>query len=282
MKYTTPQTISLLDALVSMYPTSSKTTLRSWVKEGRVLVDSLPIFVSTEMLAQGQSVEVSSKKKYLPSGLSILYEDRDIVVVDKPSGLLSVASNFEKELTVHALLKDYYYPRRVQVVHRLDQDTSGVLVFALNDYAYDGLKKTFERHEIDRVYTAIVEGIFESSSGTWKSMLFEDNQYKVHPTTEDDSEGREAITHYKVLSRSKRYSWLELKLETGRKNQIRVHCQAAGHPVVGDKKYGARSNPIRRLCLHAQLLAFEHPVSKKKLRFESPIPSIFFKLLNPY
>lgn len=268
---------SLMDALALLFPKSSKTTLRSWIKEGRVLVDSIPVILPQHQVKVGQAIELSARKKYLPNGLSILYEDRDIIVVDKPAGLLSVASNFQKDLTVHAFLKNYYHPRRVHVVHRLDQDTSGVMLFALNEHALESLKKTFEVHDIERIYIAVVEGHFEKPTGTWRSFLFEDKTYRVH-ASRDESEGEEAITHYKLLQKSKKFSLLELKLETGKKNQIRVHCQEAGHAVVGDKKYGSRSNPIKRLCLHAHSLAFNHPISKRKMKFESPVPVSFYKL----
>lgn len=205
---------------------------------------------------------VGQRKKVIRPGLPIMYEDQEIVIIDKPSGLLSVATAFEKGETVHALLKAHYHPRKVFVVHRLDQDTSGVMVFALNQEACDRLKDLFAVHDIERAYTAIVEGQPTTLKGSWQSYQYEDTQYKIHET-EDETYGRLAITHFQTIASSKRYTWLELKLETGRKNQIRVHCESAGHSVVGDKKYGAQSNPLKRLCLHAHLLAFQHPFTKK-------------------
>lgn len=279
MKYIVPSDISLLEALHQISPQSSKNTLRSWIKEGRVQVDGIPVKNPLTIVVKDQKVELGQRKKTIRSGISILYEDSDFVILDKPKGLLSVATAFEKGETVHALLKEHYRPRKIFVVHRLDQDTSGVMVFAFNQETHNKLKDLFEAHKIERAYTAIVEGRVENSSGTWKSFQYEDSQYHVHET-EDSTKGRLAVTHYKVLSFSKRYTLLELRLETGRKNQIRVHCESAGHPVVGDKKYGAQANPIKRLCLHAHLLAFQHPFTKKHMKFESPIPEEFHRCLN--
>jgi len=266
--------LSLLEALVQLFPQSSKTTLRSWIREGRVQVDGLTEKNPSLSLLKDQRVTLGERKKILRPHIPILYEDHDLVMIDKPSGLLSVSSAFEKGETLHGFLKAHYGSHHVFVVHRLDQDTSGVIVFALNQATCHQLKGIFEAHAIERAYTAIVEGQCSPSEGTWQSFLFEDSQYVVHETA-DQTKGRLAVTHFKTLASSKDYSWLELRLETGRKNQIRVHCQSAGHPVVGDKKYGAQSNPLKRLCLHAHLLAFQHPFSKKELRIESPPPKEF-------
>ena len=278
MKYIAPSDLPLLEALSQLFPQSSKNTLRSWIKEGRVQVDDVSVKNASLTLLKDQCLTVGQKKKIIRPGLPILYEDQDLVVILKPVGLLSVATAFEKGETVHALLKAHYRPRKVFVVHRLDQDTSGVMVFALNQEANDQMKALFEVHAIERSYTAIVEGQLLSPAGTWQSYQYEDSQYMIHET-DDENQGRLAITHYQTVAATKRYSWLQLRLETGRKNQIRVHCQSAGHPVVGDKKYGAQTSPLKRLCLHAHLLAFKHPFTKKYLRFEAPVPEEFYRLI---
>jgi 23S rRNA pseudouridine1911/1915/1917 synthase len=278
MKYTAQSDITLFDALIHLSPESSKTNLRSWLKEGRVTVDGEPVKISASLVRKGQVVALGEKARFTSRGnVRILYEDRHIAVIDKPGGLLSVSTNFETGDTAHAILKDHYKPKRVFVVHRLDQDTSGVMMFALSEEARDKLKETFEKHDIERAYTAIVEGAVNPPKGTWESYLYEDAAYVVH-SIEDKEVGKLAITHYEVQYVFKRYTTLVLKLETGRKNQIRVHCKDAGHPIVGDKKYGAKSNPIKRLCLHAHLLAFKHPITNKELRFESKLPEEFDKL----
>ncbi len=240
----------LLDALALMAPQSSKNTLRTWLKEGRVQVDHITIKNGSLKLMKGQVVSVGQRKKILHPGIAILYEDHDLIIIDKPAGLLSVATAFEKEETAQAILKAHYHSYQLFVVHRLDQETSGVMVFALNQEACNRLKNIFELHTIERAYTAIVEGQLTIPKGTWKSYQYEDSQYRVHET-QDQTKGRLAITHFQTVAFSKHYTWLQLKLETGRKNQIRVHCQSAGHSVVGDKKYGSRSNFSKRLCLHA-------------------------------
>lgn len=274
MKLTVPTDIPLIEALAMLSPKSSKTTLRSWLKEGRVTVDEEVVKIANTPIAKGQEVVVLAKPRFVEDKIRIIYEDKDIVVIEKPTGVLSVSTDFEKGETAHAMLKRKYRPKKVFVVHRLDQDTSGVMLFALSEKAYLKLKEMFEAHDIERAYTAIVEGHLESSSGTWTSHLYEDEQYVVRTTT-DPAKGRLAVTHYQVTATKSRYSRLLVTLETGRKNQIRVHCAQAGHPVAGDKKYGATSNPMKRLGLHAHLLAFEHPILKKKMRFESPVPKEF-------
>ncbi|MBA3722447.1 MAG: RluA family pseudouridine synthase [Parachlamydiaceae bacterium] len=280
MKHIATADLTILDALTQFYPQSSKTTLRSWIKEGRVCVDGLYLKNTNLTVYKGQEILIGQKKKYIADRIPILYEDAEFVVIDKPTGLLSVSTDFEKNDTAHALLKDFYKPRKIYVVHRLDQDTSGVMLFAFGEQSGERLKKIFAAHDIDRSYTAIVEGTMASKSGTWKNYLYEDEGYVVH-ITDDPEKGEEAITHYKILASNKRYTWIAVTLETGKKNQIRVHCQAAGHPIVGDKKYGSKHNPIKRLALHANSLAFEHPSSHKKMYFESSIPQEFQKLVKP-
>lgn len=274
MKTNVEKEQSLLDQLIALAPQSSKTTLRSWIKEGRVLVNGTTIKRADTQVFPGQVVSVGSKVQLVENKLRIIYEDSHLIAVDKEAGMLSVSTAFEKHDTVHALLKKHFSPRKVYVVHRLDQDTSGVIVFALSDAAYKGLKKLFAAHTIERSYCAIVEGELPQASGTWESYLYEDSLYKVH-STDDPSKGELAITHFQTEGKSAKYSRLKLTLETGKKNQIRVHCQDHGVPVAGDKKYGAITDPLKRLCLHAETLAFVHPITDKEMHFSSPIPPGF-------
>jgi 23S rRNA pseudouridine1911/1915/1917 synthase len=280
MKYLASKDFTILEALGEVSPQSSKTTLRSWLKEERVTVDGVLVKLSNSPVSKGQEITVGAKPKLVKNKIPILYEDQHIVVIDKPEGLLSVATAFEKGETAHALLKAKYKPKKIYVIHRLDQNTSGVMIFALSEPAYIALKETFEKHDIQRSYCAIVEGAVSPRHGKWECYLYEDANYMVHPT-EDTEKGRLAITHYQVEGINKHNTWLSLKLETGRKNQIRVHTKLAGHPIVGDKKYGAVSNPIQRLCLHASLLAFKHPITNKMMRFESPVPDDFYRIMAP-
>jgi tRNA pseudouridine32 synthase/23S rRNA pseudouridine746 synthase/23S rRNA pseudouridine1911/1915/1917 synthase len=267
----------LLDVLIKMAPQSSKTTLRSWLKEGRVNVDGIAVKTGNTLVGSGQKVSIEPKAQLIANKIRVIYEDSDLIAVEKPAGMLSVSTAFETGETVFALLKAKFRPRTVYVVHRLDQDTSGVMLFALSEKAFIHLKEIFAAHDIERKYCAIVEGRMVESQGSWQSYLYEDANYKVH-ATHDPEKGRLAITHFKMINSTSKFSRLELTLETGRKNQIRVHCRDAGHSVVGDKKYGASSDPIKRVCLHAFLLALNHPVTNKPLRFISPIPSNFDRL----
>jgi 23S rRNA pseudouridine1911/1915/1917 synthase len=280
MKWTAKENIPILDALAQMAPDSSKTTHKSWLRERRVLVDGEVITTWKTILHKGQGLSLASKTTYLSYGIQVLYQDDDLIVIDKPESLLSVATDFEKEMTVHAILKRKFRPKKVCVVHRLDQDTSGVMLFALSERAQQLLKSEFEKHNIERGYVAIVEGHLNESAGSWQSYLYEDGNYVVH-STPDAKKGELAITHYSLQGTSRNYSWLDIRLETGKKNQIRVHCQDAGHPVAWDKKYGGETDPIGRLCLHAYLLGFRHPITKKAMQFKSAVPEKFYKILKP-
>lgn len=279
MKTIAEENEPLLYVMAKIAPDSSKTTLRSWIKEGRVTVDEQTIKRSDHLVYKGQKVEIGKKKNLAEHTLHILYEDNHLVAIDKPEGLLSVSTAFEKKETAYSILKRHYYPRKVSVVHRIDQDTSGVMIFALSDQGYHGLKALFESHDIERSYCAIVEGKINPLQGTWKSYVYEDANYFVH-SSQNPERGSLAITHYRVNAFSPRYSRLILNLETGRKNQIRVHCQDNNHPIVGDKKYGSTIDPVRRLCLHAVSIAFDHPVTGKRLAFRSPAPECFKKLVK--
>lgn len=277
MQFNVKEDAPLLDVLIKMAPQSSKTTLRSWLKEGRVHIDGISVKIGSTPVFSGQQVSVEPKPQLIANKIRVIYEDNDLIAIEKPTGMLSVSTAFETGDTVFALLKAKFRPRPVYVVHRLDQDTSGVMLFALSEKAFINLKEIFAAHDIERKYCAIVEGQMQESKGSWQSYLYEDANYKVH-ATDDPEKGRLAITHFKTLKSSSKFTRLELTLETGRKNQIRVHCRDAGHAVVGDKKYGASSDPIKRVCLHAFLLALNHPVTKKPLCFMSPIPAIFDRL----
>ncbi|CCB89051.1 ribosomal large subunit pseudouridine synthase D [Simkania negevensis Z] len=271
MQLKAKKSASLLEVLEELFPDSSKTTLRSWIKNGRFIRDGQLLRSPQIVISKGTELSFESKVKHSSFGIKILYEDKDIVVVQKPAGLLSVATHFEEKETVHAALKSRGVAKRVLPVHRLDRETSGVMVFAYTERAKEGLKKQFHLHTMGRQYLAVLEGSIEEKKGMWKSMLKEDANYFVssHP------EGKEAITHYKVVQRKGDYTAVQVTLETGRKNQIRAHASEAGFPVVGDMKYGATKNPLGRLGLHASLLSFIHPVTKKKMEFKSLPPPTF-------
>jgi len=280
MKDDTSQGQPLLEALVQLFPDCTKNTLRSWLKQGRIQVDGRIVKTGNTFVMSEQCITLGTRKKFVSNGLYILYQDPHLIVIEKPRELLSVASDHETSDTAHGLLKKYCYPRRVSVVHRLDCGTSGVMLFALNSLALKGLKETFKNHDIERVYIAIVEGEVKEQEGIWRHLLYEDANY-VMKTTTNSCLGSWAITHYRVLQRCSQYSRLLCRLETGKKNQIRVQSAKEGYPIAGDKKYGARTNPIGRLCLHAKLLEFRHPVTNKMMKFEVPEPEEFFSVIDP-
>lgn len=280
MKYLTPQSMTVLEALQQAFPESSKTAMREWVRDGRIALEGRVIFGANKVLAKGSTIELLPKRKYIEKIIPILHEDPHFVVIEKPEGLLSVSTNFEKEDTAFAMLKRYYKNKNVYVIHRLDQDTSGVMLFAFSEEATEKLKKIFEKHDLVRRYCAIIEGYPKEEEGTWQSYLWEDGKYYVHSSPVPCLGGELAITHYKAVRKRRQFCRLDITLETGKKNQIRVHCSIAGHPVAGDKKYGAKTNYLNRLCLHSYLLEFIHPMTGKKVSFTSEIPEEFLRLIR--
>lgn len=224
-----------------------------------------------------------SSTRFLPKGLAVLYEDKDILVVDKPAGLLTVATETEKKRTAHFVLTDYIRKgcgrsrKSLFVVHRLDRDTSGTLIFAKSEEAMLRLKAQWKQTE--KKYLAVVHGRCGRSSGTITSYLAEDNAYNVY-STPDSTKGRLSQTVYNVLREAKGFSLLEVVLVTGRKNQIRVHLAGIGHPIVGDTKYGKLDEPQPRMALHARSISFKHPFSGKQLAFEAEVPIFFTTLVG--
>ncbi len=226
----------------------------------------------------------AGNSKFLPKGLAILFEDRDILVVDKPAGLLTIATETERTRTAYFALTDYVRkgfdrsPNRIFIVHRLDRDTSGVLVFAKTVEAKVALQGCWE--ETEKHYLAIVQGQMEPREQTITSCLAENSALHVYVTT-DTARGKLSRTAYRVLREVGGLSLLDINLLTGRKHQIRVHLASLGHPVVGDTEYGDRKkNAHERLALHARSLSFPHPFSHKRLTFEAPVPAFFERLLS--
>ncbi|MBU0682017.1 MAG: RluA family pseudouridine synthase [Proteobacteria bacterium] len=232
---------------------------------------------------EGQKNFKAPPSKYQPKGLTILYEDRDILVVDKVSGLLTVGTDTDKENTAYYRLTDYVRKgvqkskTRIFIVHRLDRDTSGVLVFAKNEKAKEYLQEQWPAFK--KKYFAVVHGTLPEKEGVITSYLAENSIHKMYSVT-DPKRGKLAQTGYKVLKESKLYTLLEIDLLTGRKNQIRVHFAEKGCPVAGDKTYGIKGKGIKRLTLHAFSLTLRHPHSKEEMTFEAKVPGYFYALLN--
>lgn len=236
---------------------------------GRVSLKERELRKASEKLYPGQVITVGAKPKFAEEKFKIFYEDDQIVVIDKPEGLLSVSTLQETRHTAHAVLKRHA-EQLVYPVQRLDRDTSGVMVFAYTQEARHHLKNQLEVHSVEREYRALIEGIMNPTRGTLKSYLVEDGNFFVH--TDKSETGKLAITHYEMLERRGKFSLLKLKLETGRKNQIRVQLSEAGFPIVGDRKYGPEFKKSKRLHLHAYKLGFQHPTLNKWMEFTSPTP----------
>ncbi len=256
--------MKLIDRLQQLHPDSSKTSLKQWILHGRIESDNKILKYPDAEVAENQELILLARKKYADHGIEILYEDKELVVIEKPEGLLTVATDYEK-LCVHSILKRRFYKATVFPVHRLDRETSGVLVFAYTQRAREFLKKKFEAHDLERHYEAVVQGIPCHQTGVWKSLLVEDERYFV----KSGKDGKLAISHYKTIESKKNFSRLAIRLETGRKNQIRAQASEAGHPIVGDLKYGYLGPAVSRLYLHARTLAFAHPLTGKILSFTS-------------
>ena len=222
-------------------------------------------------------------KKYQPRGMRILYEDRDIIAVDKKSGLLTISSADVRDNTAYFLLNNYVRKgnaksrKRVFVVHRLDRDTSGVIVFAKTEEAKRFLQDNWK--DFDKSYLAVVRGRPQEECGTISSYLAENRAFRMY-SVDNPGLGKFARTGYKVVRSRGDRSLLEIALYTGRKNQIRVHMADLGCPVVGDNKYGVKESGIKRLALHAASLTIIHPYNKKRLRFEAEMPPYFKTLLK--
>lgn len=274
------QSSPLLPFLFAAWPEAKKKNVREWLKFGMVAVNGRVTKQFDHTLGPGDTVTIRSRGLAAPEtkiagGIRVRHEDDDIIVIEKPAGLLSIASASEDEKTAYALLTSHVRrgnPRgreRVWIVHRLDRETSGVMVFAKSESAKSALQENWDAAE--KKYFAVVEGAPPKNSGWLVSHLDESNPLKVY-VAEESPDTRRAVAHYRVIKKGKGTSLLEVRLETGRRHQIRVQLAEAGCPIVGDKKYGAQTNPIRRVALHAASLRFTHPTTRKEMRFDSPLP----------
>jgi 23S rRNA pseudouridine1911/1915/1917 synthase len=283
VRYTVPAPISLGACLARLLPQASGRTRKQLLGGGRIRVNGTITRSALAALATGDVVEVGARppRTVLPPPLALAYEDEDVIVVEKPVGLLTIATARERVRTVYAHLMSHARtrkpPARVFVVHRLDRLASGLLVFATSGAAKQTLQAQFAAHAVERTYLAVVEGRITPSEGTITSRLLDDAPGRVRETR-DPGRGRVAITHWRVRRTGAHHTLLEVRLETGRRNQIRVHLAGRGHPIAGDAAYGSRTDPFGRLALHAHVLGFNHPRTGTRLRFVSPAPAAFAKL----
>ncbi len=267
--------LTVRDRLHALYPATSGRGLKAWLEDGRVRLNGAVVRRGDTPIAPGDHVRLASTgSRAVPSPLSLVHDDEDLVVVDKPAGLLTIATDRERERTAYRLLSGWIASRRARifVVHRLDRETSGLLVFAKSWAAKRSLQAQFADRSAQRVYVALVEGLVRQAAGTLVSRLAEDAALRVHVVA-DGRGGKEAISRYRVLDRTANATLVEVTLITGRRGQIRAQLAEIGHPIVGDREYGSR-RPARRLHLHATRLGFVHPRGHRVV-FESPPPPGF-------
>lgn len=283
-RYTMHEEMELLPFLLEAMSSRSRNSVKSILARGQVQIDNYIVTKYNYQLYPGQTVDILKNKAAIKEdrliGLEILHEDDDIIVVNKDAGLLSVAVDRKKQLTAHGQMMEYVRndnpQNRIFVVHRLDRDTSGVMMFAKNERSKNILQDDWQKYAKERTYIAFVEGNVKQEKGVYTSWLKENTAHVVY-SSQLKNDGLLAVTHYEKLQSNQKFSLLEVELETGRKNQIRVHMKDLGHPVVGDQKYGAKSKVLGRLGLHAKALAFLHPKTKQLMRYEVDAPPIFYK-----
>lgn len=246
--------------------------IKSFLEHSQVSINGVVTTKYNYPVQKGDSVSVClTPSNNIKIPFEVIYEDNYLIAINKPPGILSVATDSEKENTAFRILKEC--GKTVFVVHRLDRDTSGVLLFAKSREVKEKLQKNWDS-TLYREYIAVCEGVFKEKSGRAESYLKESKTHIVY-SDKFGKNGKKAITNYEVIKTSKKYSWLRINIETGRKNQIRVAMKDLGHPIAGDKKYGALTNPFKRLGLHASVLKIIHPVTEKVVTFEAKIPRCF-------
>ena len=283
-EYKVTKNVELLEFLFETFKDQSKNSVKSMLSSRKVSVDGAPITQFNFKLVPGDTVIISKSpiRKKTRSNLPIIFENDEIIVINKPSGLLSIASDKEKGATAYRMLTDYVQQKdkhnRIFVVHRLDEDTSGVLMVAKNPKIQEALQNDWNSLVKKRGYYAIVDGKMKNKEGTITSYLKKNAQNMMYSTK--DKSGQYAITHYKVIKENNSYSLLDVNIDSGRKNQIRVHLGDLGHNVIGDDKYGNPSNPLKRLGLHAYCLELVHPFTKKVMKFTAPMPKEFDTLFK--
>ena len=275
---------SLLSSLIDHFPHKNRKVLKAVLRDRQVCVDGKPITQFDYSLGPGQHVEVcwdrEIKNTHLGK-LDIVHEDQDIIVINKPPGLLTIATDKEKRRTAYSILSSYVKAEnphnKIFIIHRIDRETSGLLIFARSEKVKLQMQTAWNATISQRSYIGVVEGAVMPPEGTITSWLTESKAFIVY-SSQKQGQGKRAVTHYRKIMGNKTLSMLKINLETGRKHQIRVHMQDLNCPVIGDKKYGSQLNPLGRMGLHARTLEFTHPSTGKLCRFDTGIPKTFLNL----
>ena len=286
-KLTIKEDGTLLAAAAALLPDHKPTKLKSLLRHNQLAINGVPSTQFDMPVSAGDQLWVNFDRSFQIFShprIKLVYEDNDIIVVDKGYGVLSTAAGKPSDDTVYNILKKYARgfsdKANVYVVHRLDRDTSGLMLLTRTKQARDKLISNWNNMVIDRKYIAIVEGKMEQKEGTVKSFLAENPDTFEMYSTDDKKLGRLAVTRYRVVEQGSRFAMVELEIKTGRKNQIRVHMHDLGNPVSGDRKYGGHPSPINRIALHATTLAIVHPITGKAVTFTSPVPDNFLKMIK--
>ena len=277
----------LMQLLMDTLTDAKRNDVKKWLKYGHLKVNGEVTTAFDKPVAPGEEVQLNLSRPwpaFKHPRIKLIYEDDDVLVIHKGYGVLSVGTQSKKrEENAYDIMRQYVKnvdPRnKLWVVHRLDRHTTGLMMFAKSEKAHDVLRHNWNNIILDRTYVAVLEGYLEQPKGYVKSYLTENSQYTVYSTREP-GRGRLAVTHYEEISRGNGYTLAKFSLDTGRKNQIRVHASEMGHPIAGDKKYGATTSPINRLALHAMTLRFAHPITRKDMNFQSEMPVEFRKALR--
>ena len=286
MVFTVNEPSELLKFLVGSQPQRPKGKVKSELEHKLVSVDGKIVTKYNYPLKAGQTVTIGNftpaYSKAPVSDLKIIFEDDELLVIDKPAGMLAIANEKERNITAYHLAMEYVRGKnsrnRIFVVHRLDRETSGIIIFAKNENIKHALQDNWDSIAKFRGYTAVTEGVPQPESGRIENYLRETESHLVYPAKMGD--GKLAVTNYKVRKKNDEYALLDVDIETGRKNQIRAHLSGLGTPIAGDKKYGAKTNPVHRLCLHAGRLEIIRPYTEEKMIFTSPVPQKIMKIFK--
>lgn len=277
----------LMHFLINAMPEKKRTNIKDLLSHNQVMINGAIFRQYNAPLQPGDEVKVNFSREWRTFNhrrIKLVYEDDDIIVVNKGYGLLSMGTDRVKDGTAYSILKEWVKwqnpTNKIFIVHRLDRDTSGLMMFAKTQEAKEIMQHNWNNMVLNRKYLAVVEGAPEQAQGTVKSYLVENSRYEVYSSPEPIEGGQYAVTRYTTLKEKNGYALLEVELDTGRKNQIRVHMKDLGHPISGDRKYGAQSSPIHRLALHAQTLRFIHPITRKEMNFATAIPAPFAAMVR--